>query len=343
MADQRFFKNVGPFTLGQLAERTGAVISDPAAADKNVSDLAPLQDAGATHLSFLDNKKYLDVFKASKAAACFARPDHAAVAPAGMVCLVTANPYKAYALAAQTFYPQPAPAAFQAASAVVDPTAVIGDNCHIDHGAVIGKNVKIGNNCFIGAQSVICDGVEMGDGCHIEARVYITHALIGRHVHIQPGAVIGSPGFGFAIDPAGFETVPQLGRVMIEDHVDIGANTTIDRGAGPDTVIGRGTRIDNLVQIGHNVQLGKQCVIVSQTGISGSTQLGDFVMTGGQVGLAGHLKIGKGAKIGAQSGVMRDIDPGSEMMGSPAVPIRQFMRQTAVWQRISLNKGNDKK
>jgi UDP-3-O-[3-hydroxymyristoyl] glucosamine N-acyltransferase len=131
--------------------------------------------------------------------------------------------------------------------------------------------------------------------------------------------------------------------VIIEDHADIGANTAIDRGAGPDTVIGRGTRIDNLVQIGHNVHIGKQCVIVSQTGISGSTQLGDFVMTGGQSGFAGHLKIGAGARIGAQSGVMRDIAPGREMMGSPAVPIRQFMRQTAVWQRISLKKGNDDK
>jgi UDP-3-O-[3-hydroxymyristoyl] glucosamine N-acyltransferase len=343
MADQRFFKNAGPFTLGQLAELTGAVLSDPAAAGKSVIDLAPLQDAGADHLSFLDNKKYLDVFKSSQAGACFARPDHAAQAPAGMICLVAANPYKAYALAAQAFYPQPAATAFQAPSAVIDPSATVGAHCYIDHGVVIGKNVKIGNNCVIGAHAVICDSVEIGDDCRIDARVYITHALIGKDVHIQPGAVIGSPGFGFAIDPAGFVSVPQLGRVIIEDHADIGANTAIDRGAGPDTVIGRGTRIDNLVQIGHNVHIGKQCVIVSQTGISGSTQLGDFVMTGGQSGFAGHLKIGAGARIGAQSGVMRDIAPGREMMGSPAVPIRQFMRQTAVWQRISLKKGNDDK
>lgn len=343
MADQRFFENTGPFTLGQLAELTGAVLSDPAAAGKSVVDLAPLQEAGADHVSFLDNKKYLDVFKNAKAGACFARADHAVVAPAGMVCLVSANPYKSYALAAQAFYPQAPATAFRAPSAVVDPTAVVGDHSYLDHGVVIGKNVKIGNNCMIGAHAVVCDGVEIGDDSRIDARVYITHALIGKHVHIQPGAVIGSPGFGFAIDPAGFVSVPQLGRVIIEDHVDIGANTTIDRGAGPDTVIGRGSRIDNLVQIGHNVQIGKQCVIVSQTGISGSTQLGDFVMTGGQSGLAGHLKIGTGAKIAAQSGVMRDIDPGSEMMGSPAMPIRQFMRQTAVWQRMSLKKGKEDK
>lgn len=343
MADQRFFKNAGPFTLGVLAEMTGAALSDPAAAGKGVVDLAPLQDAKDDQLSFLDNKKYTAIFAATKAGACFVRPEQSKAAPAGTVCLLHKNPYKAYAIAAQAFYPEQPPVAFQAPSAVVDASASIGADCYIDHAAVIGKNVKIGKGTVIGAQSVICDGVEIGENCRIDARVYITHALIGNNVHIQPGAVIGSPGFGFAIDPVGYVSVPQLGRVVIGDDVDIGANTTIDRGAGPDTVIGQGTRIDNLVQIGHNVRIGKQCVIVSQTGISGSTQLGDFVMTGGQSGFAGHLKIGTGAKIGAQSGIMRDIDPGSEMMGSPAVPIRQFMRQTAVWQRISLKKGNEEK
>lgn len=341
MADQRFFKNAGPMTLGALAEMTGAALSDPAAADKSMSDVAILQEAKSDQLSFLDNKKYTAFFAATKAGACFVRAEQAAAAPAGTVCLVHKNPYKAYAIAAQAFYPEPSVTAFRAPTAVVDDSATIGADCFIDHGAVIGKNVKIGKGTVIGAQSVICDGVEIGDHCRIDPRVYVTHALIGNHVHIQPGAVIGSPGFGFAIDPAGFVTVPQLGRVVIEDHVDIGANTTIDRGAGPDTIIGQGTRIDNLVQIGHNVRMGKQCVIVSQTGISGSTHLGDFVMTGGQAGLAGHLKVGSGAKIAAQSGIMRDIEPGGQVMGSPAIPARQFMRQTAIWQRISLKKGND--
>lgn len=341
MADPRFFKRSGPYTLGALAELTGATLSDAATAGKTVVDVAPLADATPDTLSFLDNKKYTDVFKTTKAGACFVRPELAAQAPAGTACLMHDNPYKAYALAAQAFYPADEVTAFLAPSAVVDATAVIGDNCYIDHGAVIGKNVKIGPNSRIGPHAVICDGVEIGEGADIGARVYLTHSIIGNHVRIHPGAVIGSPGFGFAIDPAGFISVPQLGRVLIEDHVDIGANTTIDRGAGPDTVIGKGTRIDNLVQLGHNVRLGKQCIIVSQTGISGSTQLGDYVMTGGQSGFAGHLKIGSGAKIGAQSGIMRDVPPKGEVMGSPAVPARQFMRQTAIWSRISLKKGND--
>ena len=135
--------------------------------------------------------------------------------------------------------------------------------------------------------------------------------------------------------------MPQLGRVVIGDDVEIGANTTVDRGAGPDTEIGQGTRIDNLVQIAHNVKIGKYCVIVSQTGISGSTELGDYVMTGGQSGFAGHLKVGPGAKVAAQSGIMRDIPPGGEVMGSPAVPLRQFMRQTALMSRMAKRKGND--
>lgn len=342
MADNRFFRTAGPFTLAALAQLTGAVLSDPAAADKTVVDVAPLQEAGAGHVSFLDNKKYVPFFKSTKAGACFVRPELAGDAPAGTVCLTHKNPYKAYALAAQAFYPQPEPQAFRAPTAVVDDTAAIGADCHIGHGAVIGRNVKIGARSRIGALAVIEDGVEIGDDCDIGARVYVTHALIGNKVRLHPGAVIGRPGFGFAIDlPAGYVAVPQLGRVVIGDDVEIGANTTIDRGAGPDTVIGQGTRIDNLVQIGHNVQIGKFCVIVSQTGISGSTQLGDYVMTGGQSGFAGHLHIGSGAKIAAQSGIMRDVPPGGEVMGSPALPIRQFMRQTAIWSRISLKKGND--
>lgn len=341
MADPRFFQKAGPFTLGELAQLTGATLSDPSAAGKTLSDVAPLQDAQAEHLSFLDNKKYASFFKATKAGACFVRPELAADAPAGTVCLTHKNPYKAYALAAQAFYPQPKPESFRAPSAVIDPAAVIGADCHIGHGAVIGKGVKIGDRSRIGALAVIEDNVEIGADCDIGARVYLTHTVMGSKVRLHPGAVIGRPGFGFAIDPAGYVAVPQLGRVMIGDDVEIGANTTIDRGAGPDTVIGQGTRIDNLVQIGHNVHIGKFCVIVSQTGISGSTQLGDYVMTGGQSGFAGHLKIGAGAKIAAQSGIMRDIPPGGEVMGSPAVPIRQFMRQTAIWSRISLKKGQD--
>lgn len=342
MADKRFFKVAGPFTLGHLAEITGSVLSDSAVASKQMVDVAPLQDADGTQVSFLDNKKYVEIFKATKAGACFVRAELADFAPQGMVCLTHKNPYKAYALAAQAFYPEEALREFRAPSAIIDASAMLGRDCVVEHGAVIGKNVVIGDRCRIGAQAVIRDGVEIGSDCDIGAHVYITHARIGSKVRLHPGACIGRPGFGFAIDlPAGYVAVPQLGRVIIGDDVEIGANTTIDRGAGPDTIIGQGTRIDNLVQIGHNVQIGKYCIIVSQTGISGSTKLGDYVMTGGQSGFAGHLTIGSGAKIGAQAGIMRDVPAKGEVMGSPAVPIRQFMRQITQLSRMTTKKGND--
>lgn len=338
MADKRFFDLAGPFTLGQLAEMTGSDLSDPVAATVTVVDVAALQEADAARVSFLDNKKYVEAFKATKAGACFVRPELASFAPPGTVCLMHKNPYKAYAIAAAAFYPAEAPREFRAPSAVVDPGAAIGRNCHIGPGAAIGKNAQIGDNCRIGANVVIESGVILGEGCDIGAGAYLSHAVLGKRVRLHPGAVVGSPGFGFAIDPAGFVSVPQLGRVLIGDDADIGANTTIDRGAGPDTVIGQGTRIDNLVQVGHNVKIGKFCIIAGQAGVSGSTEIGDFVMIGGQAGIAGHFKVGTGAKIAAQSGVMRDVDPKGEVMGCPAVPMKQFMRQTATLSRLITKK-----
>jgi UDP-3-O-[3-hydroxymyristoyl] glucosamine N-acyltransferase len=182
---------------------------------------------------------------------------------------------------------------------------------------------------------VIAQNVEIGDQSVIGANASISHALIGANVRIYPGVRIGQDGFGFAIDPAGHVKVPQLGRVIIGDSVEIGANTTIDRGAGPDTHIGQGSWIDNLVQIGHNVKIGRGCVIIAQTGVAGSTVLEDYAVLAAQVGVAGHLTIGMGARIGAQSGVMRDVAAGSEVMGAPAMPAKQFMRQVAMLRKMS--------
>jgi UDP-3-O-[3-hydroxymyristoyl] glucosamine N-acyltransferase len=338
MADRRFFIPAGNFSLGSIAEMTGSALSDPSHAGAIVSDVAPLDVAEGKHLSFLDNKKYLDAFKSTRAGACFVRPELAGAAPAGTVCLINKNPYKAYAVAAQAFYPAMSAQSFRASTAVIDGSALIGADCMIEDGVVIGANVRIGSRCHIQAHAVIRQGVEIGDDCDIGPHTYITHALIGSKVRLHPGVCIGRPGFGFALDPTGYVSVPQLGRVVIESDVEIGANSTVDRGAGPDTVIGQGTRIDNLVQIGHNVKVGKYCVIVAQAGISGSTQLGDHVMIGGQAGLGGHIKIGSGAKIAGQSGVMRDIPPGMDYMGTPAVPLRQSMKQTAMLAKLVTKK-----
>jgi UDP-3-O-[3-hydroxymyristoyl] glucosamine N-acyltransferase len=256
-----------------------------------------------------------------------------------MALLVSKEPYKAYALAAQAFYPAADVVAWRAPSAIIDSTAAVPDDCDIGPNVVIERGVRLGQRCRIGANTVIAAGVEIGDDCRIAANVTLSHCLIGSHVVLHPGVRIGQDGFGFAPDPKAPIKVPQLGRVLIGDDVDVGANTTIDRGSGHDTVIGSGSMIDNLVQIGHNVVLGRCCILAGQVGISGSTRLGDFVVVGGQGGLAGHLHIGSGARIAAKSGLMRDVPAGETVCGSPAVPLSEFMRQTAVLQRLAKKKG----
>lgn len=315
--DPRFFKRQPPLSLEAVAEISGAQVSASSNPDHVIHDVASLQDARLSDLTFFDNIRYKEAFKNTKAGACFIAPEFESIAPKGVNLLVSKSPYKSYALAAQRFYPEEKPKRLISKRAIIDRSAKLGKACIVEPGAIIGPNVIIGDYCRIGANAVI------------------THAIIGSHTRIYPGVCIGQDGFGFAIDPAGFVKVPQLGRVIIGDHVEIGANTTIDRGAGPDTVIGDGTWIDNLVQIGHNVKVGKGCVLVSQVGISGSTILEDYVMIGGQGGIAGHLHIGKGARIAAKAGVMRDIPAGEEQMGAPAMPAREFMRQIATLKRLS--------
>lgn len=334
MADGRFFGAPRRLTLEDLAGITGAEVAPGGDRGLALDDVAPLDSAQANHLSFLDNARYRDQFAVTKAGACIVHPDMAGKAPAGVHLLLSRNPYKAYALAAQAFYPEDRPAAEISERAWIHPSAEIGTGCAIAACVVIEEGARIGENCWIEANAVIGRNVEIGEGCRIGANATISHSVIGRRTRIYPGARIGQDGFGFAIDPKGHVKVPQLGRVIIGDHVEIGANTAIDRGAGPDTVIGSGTWIDNLVQIGHNVKIGRGCIIVSQTGISGSTVLEDFVATGGQVGIAGHLRIGMGARIAAKSGIMRDVPAGEEQMGYPALPMKQFMKQVALLKRL---------
>ena len=338
MADPQFFRKPAPFSLQEIARLSGATLQnvqgDPAIV--MVNDVAPLQWAEEGHLSFLDNRKYVDSFKQSKASACFVSPDHVDDAPAGMALLVTKTPYKAYALAAQKFYPEPSwKKSSIAPNAFVHETATIGANCIIDHNAFVGPHVKIGANCWIKPNVVLGQGVEVGDNTIIGSNSSLAYCKIGSGVRLLPGVRIGQEGFGFAIDPSGHIPVPQLGRVLVGNNVWIGANTTIDRGAGPDTIIGDGCMIDNLVQIGHNVKIGKYVVIVAQVGISGSTEIEDYVVLAGQVGVAGHLKIGRAARIGAQAGIMKDVTPGAEVMGSPAIPLKDYFRQVATLARLA--------
>ena len=327
MADHRFFDRAGPYSLDALAALSGARLHNPDDGARVFHDVAPLETAGPGDVTFLDNRKYLEAFGRSRAGAAFVDARLAARAPAGMALLLADEPYKSFARAAQAFYPADPVVARRAPTALIDPSAAVPADCDIGAHVVIEAGARLGARCRVGPNTVIGAGVELGEDCRIGARVVL-----------HPGVCIGQAGFGFAPDPERPVKVPQLGRVIIGDDVDIGANTTIDRGSGHDTVIGAGTMIDNLVQIGHNVVLGRGCVLAGQVGISGSTKLGDFVVAGGQVGLAGHLRIGNGARISAKSGVMRDVEAGATVGGNPAVGFTLFMKQVALLQRLARKK-----
>ncbi len=338
--DPRFFPAAGTFSIGELAELAEATVEGPATTDRLYTNVAVLDEADATTVSFLDNRSYVGQYRETKAGCCIVERKFVSEAPDGMTCLVTETPYLAYARVAGAFHPDVEDTYCPVGSdPLIHPSAQIGSGSVIGLGTIIGPNVEIGSDCRIGTNSYFGDGVRIGDRCRIGPLSSVRFASIGSDVSLFAGVKVGEQGFGFAGSPDGAVTIPQLGRVLIDDYVEIGANATIDRGAGPDTVIGAGTRIDNLVQIGHNVQIGKGCIIVAQTGIAGSCKIGNGVQMGGQVGVAGHLNIADGVRIAAQSGVIRDVEGGSTVGGTPSVPLRDHFRRVAVLARLARDKG----
>lgn len=331
MGDTRFFCRSGPYDLATIAKTAVGFAPSRILRFRGV---APLQSAGPHDVSFLDNRRYISLLTQTSAGAVIVHPDLQSNVPDSSVAVVTTEPYAAWARVAALFHPEAPlnpgihPSAVVAENAFVDPSAEIGPLSVIEAGA------EIGPYCRIGACAVIGSGVVIGPDCRIGVHATVSHALLGERVYVYPGARIGQEGFGFATTEGRFLSVPQLGRVILEDDVEIGANTTIDRGSSRDTVIGAGSRLDNLVQIGHNVVVGRCCVIVAQVGIAGSTSLGDFVRVGGQAAITGHVVIGQGAQIGGQAGVISDVPPGATMLGTPAQPKTTFFRQIATLKQM---------
>jgi len=341
MADPRFFDRQGPFVLRDILTRVGFEDAPQRGADVQFLDVAPLDTAGPEDISFLDNPKYLDAFKATRAGACFVDPAQSVHCPTATIALETSTPYRAFARAAAAFYPTESGLDVSSDAPAVHPTARVAPRCTIAPDVTIGPGAEIGEGTTIGPQVHIGRGVVIGKDCTIHHAATVTHAIIGARVEIGPGVRIGQCGFGFAPDPPGYVAVPQLGRVLIGDDVNIGANTTIDRGAGPDTEIGDHSRLDNLVQIAHNVVLGKGCVIAAQVGISGSTKVGDYVVMAGQVGLAGHLTVAGGITLAGKAGVTHDLPNPGTYGGFPAVPVRDWRLKVATLSRLA--KKRDRK
>ncbi len=334
-----FYHRAGPFPLAHIAEAAGVALSDPSRAAIEIVDIQPLDTAGAKDVSFLDNPRYLPQLAETAAAACFVQKKFADRVPAETASLISPEPYRAYARALALFYPEAGvpktTAAASPAAAHIDPSAMLENDVIVESGAVIGPEARIGEGTRIAAGAVIGYRCAIGRNCFIGPRAVITHALIGNNVIIHAGVAIGQDGFGFAMGRDGHFKVRQIGRVIIQDWVEIGANSTVDRGALRDTVIGEGTKIDNLVQIAHNVLIGRHCILVAQSGVAGSSILGDFAVLGGQSGIVGHITVGAGAQIAGNSGVTQSVPRGQRWAGTPAQPARRWAREAALMRRLT--------
>lgn len=343
-----FFKNHGPLSLEFLSSQikcklffNNKEVLDKDVAGVLINNISTLKHASKGDLVFLANAKYKEEIYTTRATVClldnksFESEEFRAKLPKDLYIMLVENSYASFARLSSLFYPNEVPQDRGVSeNAFVSNNAVLGKRCAVMDNSYIGKNVKIGDDVIIYPNVFIGDNVSIGNSSIIYDSVSLKYCAIGDRVIIHSGVRIGQDGFGYAVDKGEYIKVPQIGSVIIGNDVEIGANSTIDRGTIEDTIIGDSTKIDNLVQIGHNVVIGRNCFIVSQVGIAGSTKLGDYVVLGGQVGVAGHLTIGSQVQAGAQAGIIRDIEPKSVVWGTPSVPIKEKMREVAMLKKI---------
>lgn len=335
MADPRFYDNRGPVPLEALCAKIGAGKPNGVGGNAVIHDVAGLTQAGPQHLSFFDGGRAKHDFAATKAGWCLVRQDTPPVeAPSNTVLIACKSVPHAFAAAARLFYAEDS-LGISVQDKAVHPSAQIAKSAVLLPGVMVCSGAVIGENTRLGANVVIGRGVTIGRDCEIGANAWIGFAHLGDEVLVMSGVRIGGPGFGFASSPAGHIRMPQLGRVIIQDRVDIGANSTVDRGALGDTVIGEGTKIDNLVHIAHNCMIGRHCIIAGMVGMAGSVTLGDFVIIGGKAGIGDHAMIGSGARIAAMSGVANSLPGGQDYMGYLARPAREWRREQATLARLA--------
>jgi UDP-3-O-[3-hydroxymyristoyl] glucosamine N-acyltransferase len=341
MADPVFFSPSRDLTVGDIAGLTGANLLDPELASRDIRGVASVDGSDAGCLVFVEARRNRVSLDELKAAAIFCSEKVAEEVPDGVARLVVARPQQSFVEVCRLLFPsamRPAPATGEtgiSSHAVVHPDAIVEMGATVEAGAVIGPGAAVGSGTVVCANAVIGPNCQIGRDGHVGAGATLQCCLLGNRVFVHAGVRIGQDGFGYMPGKSGLEKVPQLGRVVIQDDVEIGANTTIDRGALSDTVIGEGTKIDNLVQIAHNVRIGRHCVIAGHCGISGSAAIGDGVMLGGGVGLADHVTLGARVQVAASSGVMNDIPDGEKWGGTPAQPIKAAFREMAAVRALA--------
>lgn len=342
MTELSFFRMASAVGVGDIAALcTARVEANGGNPEAQVTGIASAASCSAGQLAFVEGRRNRHLLDGIEAAAVLVSEDLLDHVPKGVVALVVRHPHQAFARVARAMYPsaiRPEPVTGEngiSPKAFVHAQARLEKGVIVEAGAVVGAGAEIGAGTIVGPGAVVGPDCRVGRNCFIGAHTSLLATLAGNRVVIHPGARIGQDGFGYVPGAAGLEKVSQIGRVVLQDDVEIGANTTIDRGALGDTVVGEGTKIDNLVQIGHNVKIGRCCAIAAQCGISGSVTIGNYVMLGGRVGIADHLTIGDGVQLAAASGVMHDIPAGEKWAGAPAMPVKKFFRQTAALKNLS--------